>query len=47
VHEHQAATLEVEVFEGVEVLLFKLSRCLELSLVDFGVEGIDVGRTFL
>jgi hypothetical protein len=46
-HEHQAAVLEVEVFEGVEVLLFKPPRCLESSLVNFGVEGIDVGGTFL
>jgi hypothetical protein len=44
-HEHQAAVLEVKVFEGAEVL-FKPSCCLESSLVDFGVEGIDVGRTF-
>jgi hypothetical protein len=45
--EHQAAVLEVEVFQGVEVLLLKPSRCFELSLVDFGVEGIDVSGTFL
>jgi hypothetical protein len=32
-HEYQAAVLEVKVFEGV-VLLFKLSCCLESSLVD-------------
>jgi hypothetical protein len=39
--------LEVEVLEGVEVLLFKPSCCFELGLVDFGVEGVDVGGTFL
>jgi hypothetical protein len=46
-HEDQAAALEVEVLEGAEVLLSKPSCCFELSLVDFGVEGIDVGRMFL
>jgi hypothetical protein len=46
-HEYQAAVLEVEVFESVEVLLFKPSHCLESSLVDFGVESIDVSGTFL
>jgi hypothetical protein len=46
-HEYQAAALEVEVFESAEVLLFKLSCCFESSLVDFGVESIDVGGTFL
>jgi hypothetical protein len=39
--------LEVEVFDGAEVLLFKLSCCFELGLVDFGIEGIDIGGTFL
>jgi hypothetical protein len=39
--------LEVEVLEGAEVLLLKPSCCFESSLVDFGVEGVDVGRTFL
>jgi hypothetical protein len=47
VHEDQAAMLEVEVLEGAEVLLFKLSDCFELGLVNFGVEGVDVGGTFL
>jgi hypothetical protein len=47
VYEYQAPTLEVEVFESAEMLLFKLSCCFESSLVDFGVEGVDVGGTFL
>jgi hypothetical protein len=47
VHEDQAAALEVEVLEGAEVLLFKLTCCFESGLVDFGIEGIDVSRTFL
>jgi hypothetical protein len=46
-HEYQATVLEVEVLEGAEVLLLKPSRCFESSLVDFGVEGINVGGTFL
>jgi hypothetical protein len=29
------------------VLLLKLMCCFEPGLVDFGVECIDVGRTFL
>jgi hypothetical protein len=39
--------LKVEVLEGVEVLLFKPSHCFESSLEGFGVEGVDVGGTFL
>jgi hypothetical protein len=39
--------LEIKVFEGAEVLLLKLMCCLELRLVEFGVEGVDVSRTFL
>jgi hypothetical protein len=39
--------LEVKVLEGAEVLLLKLSCCFESGLVDFGIEGIDVGGTFL
>jgi hypothetical protein len=39
--------LEVEVLEGAEVLLFKLSCCFESGLIDFGIEGVDVGGTFL
>jgi hypothetical protein len=39
--------LEVEVLEGMEVLLFKLSCCFEVGLVDFVIEGIDVGGMFL
>jgi hypothetical protein len=39
--------LEVEVFDGVEVLLLKLLGCFESGLVNFGVEGIDVAGTFL
>jgi hypothetical protein len=39
--------LEVKVFEGAEVLLFKPSCCFELGLIDFGVEGVDVSGTFL
>jgi hypothetical protein len=46
-HEYQAATLEIKVFESVEMLLFKPSRCFESSLVDFGVESVDIGGTFL
>jgi hypothetical protein len=47
VHEYQAAVLKVEVFEGVEVLLLKPTCCFESGLVDFGVECVDVSRTFL
>jgi hypothetical protein len=39
--------LEVEVFESAEVLLLKPMCCLESGLVDFGVEGVDISRTFL
>jgi hypothetical protein len=28
-------------------VLFKLLCCLELSLVDFGVESVDIGGTFV
>jgi hypothetical protein len=49
VHEDEDETtaLEVKVFEGAEVLLLKLTCYLELGLVDFGVECVDVGGTFL
>jgi hypothetical protein len=46
-HEDKAATLEVEVFESVEVLLLKPMCHFELGLVDFGVECVDDGGTFL
>jgi hypothetical protein len=46
-HEDQAAALEVEVFEGVEVLLLKPMCRFESGLADFGVKGIDVSGTFL
>jgi hypothetical protein len=46
-HEDQAAALEVKVLEGTEVLLFKPLCCFELGWVDFGIEGIDIGRAFL
>jgi hypothetical protein len=39
--------LEVKGLEGAEVLLFEVMCCCELGLVDFGIEGIDVGRMFL
>jgi hypothetical protein len=46
-HKDQAAMLKVKVLEGVEVLLLKPSCCFELGLVDFGVESVDIGRTYL
>jgi hypothetical protein len=39
--------LEVEVFEGAEVLLLKPMCHFESGLVDFGVEGVDISRMFL
>jgi hypothetical protein len=47
VHKDQAAALEVEDLEGAEVLLFKPSCYFKSGLVDFGIEGVDVGGTFL
>jgi hypothetical protein len=46
-HEDWATMLEVEVFEGVKVLLLKPPCRFEPGLVDFGVECIDVSGTFL
>jgi hypothetical protein len=46
-HEYQAAALKVKVLESAEVLSFKPSPCFESSLVNFGVESIDIIRTFL
>jgi hypothetical protein len=46
-HEDEAAVLEVEVFESVEVLLLKPRHRFESGLVDFGVECIDIGGMFL
>jgi hypothetical protein len=46
VHEDEAAALEVEAFEGAEVLLLKPTCCFGSGLVDFGVEGVDVGGAF-
>jgi hypothetical protein len=46
-HEDEAAARKVKVFESVEVLLLELTCHFELGLVDLGVEGIDVGETFL
>jgi hypothetical protein len=46
-HEDEATVLEVKVFESAEVLLLKPTCHFESGLVDFGVECIDVCRTFL
>jgi hypothetical protein len=46
-HEDQAAVLVVEVLEGAEVLLLKLTCGFESGLVDFGVESVDISGTFL
>jgi hypothetical protein len=42
-----STTLEVKVFESAKVLLLKPTRHFESSLVDFGVECVDVSRKFL